>query len=157
MTQDPQALRRVELFVQAGVDINAINSHNETALYIASESKIVEYMIRNGADPGVYNISGNNALSRATQRNNHALIRLLLNEKQDHTKSLKNYGTFLHLAAEFANTETLRLLTQGALQHRPINIKNRAGLTPIQLAIRRCDVDDEWRAAFFKFLGSVDN
>lgn len=155
--QYDQSTRIVELLVRAGVNVNAFNIHNETALHLTLDPVMARFLIKNGADVGGYEIAGHNALSAATLRNNHALIRLFLQERQDHTQSMKNYGSFLHLISEFADTVTLRLLAQGGLTRRSINVTNKAGLTPIELARQRRHVNREWWTAFFEFLHSVED
>ena len=62
----------------------------------------------------------------------------------------------MHVAAESADAATLSLLARGGLQLRDINTKNLEGLTPIQVGLRRQDVDAEWREAFVEFLKAVD-
>lgn len=154
-----ELLRLVKSIVQAGVDVDAKNLRGENALYVAAELDmvaIVEYLIKHEADPSICTKSGSNPLYAAAQRNAHSMVSLLLQEKQDHTETLEDNGTFMHLAAEFADTETLRLLSQGHLQHRDINVKNRAGITPIQLALQRKDVSPGWLKTFCDFLRSID-
>ena len=66
------------------------------------------------------------------------------------------FGTLTHLAAQFADAETLRLLSKGKLQQRDINVKNNAGLSPLNIGLQRDDIDPEWREAFVDFLKSID-
>lgn len=147
--------RIVEVLLRAGVDINAVTSRNETVLYRTCGVEAVECLIRNGIDMSICTTDGDSALSRATRENNHDLIRLFLQGKQDHTRHLTRYGTFLHMVAQFANTETLKLLTHANLQRRPINLTNDAGLTPVEVSHQRRNVGDEWQSTFFDFLESV--
>ena len=156
-SQNDQAFRIVKACVRAGVDVNAVTLLNETALHLTSSLEVAEYLIRIGTDLGVLDNIGHNALSKNVSKNNHALIRLFLQEQLDHTPRLEYYSTLVHLAAEFADTETLTLLAHGGLQRRPINVPNKAGLTPIELANQRRNVDSEWRIAFFNFLDSIDD
>lgn len=154
-----EALRVVEYLVEAGVDVNAARLSGETALQTASEYgrlEVVEYLLKHGADPTICNGSGANPLCQATQRNHHSLIRLFLQERQDHTQELTFYTSFMHLAAEFADTKSLQLLAQGGLKRRDICMKNKQGLTPDQFSRRRKNVDSEWREAFSQFLESID-
>ena len=159
--RDSGGICRVRTLVEADININAQNIYGETALHLAIHpqekyTKLAGYLISHGADPTIYDKRGNNALSYAVRRNCHALVGLLLHKHQDHTKQLDDYGTFMHLVAEFADMKTLRLLTQDRLKRRDINVKNRAGLTPIQIALRRSNVDYEWRDTFFNFLWNID-
>ena len=97
-----------------------------------------------------------NALSYAIQRNCHTLIEMFLHEHLDHTGRLEEHRTFMHLVAEFADTKSLRLLAQNGLRRRNTNIKNSAGLTPVQVALQRQDVGEDWNTAFFAFLKNID-
>lgn len=149
----------INLLMQAGVDVNARDSSGFTAIAWAAHYKevaILECFIRHGANPDVCTNIGHNVLSKVTQSNFHAHIDLLLREHQDHTGSIDQEGTFMHLAAKYADTKTLQLLKRGRLQRRDINAKDPAGMTPNQLALQRTDVGLEWREAFCDFLRSID-
>ena len=151
-----QTLQMTQFFVEIGVDINAGNRYRETPLQFTTELDTAQYLIRNGAKPS-HDMFGNSALSRATQRNDHDLINLFLREHHDHTENMSTYGTFLHMVAQFADTETLRLLAHGNLRRRCTTLKDKAGLTPVELAFRRHDIDAKWRTAFADFIESIDD
>ena len=156
-----EGIKRVEMLVEAGIDVNAQNIYGETALHLGAHPqgryvKSARYLIRHGANPEIYDKRGNNILSNAVNRNYHALIDLLLQERTDHTEYLDEHGTFIHLVAEIANAETLHLLARGYLKRRNISAKNKAGLTPIQLALQRGNIDENWQKAFFTFLRTID-
>ena len=151
----------MEMLVKAGVDVNAQNTYGETALHLGAHPhgkyvKPARYLINHGANPEIYDKRGNNILSNAVKRNYHALIKLLLQERTDHTEHLDEHDTFVHLVAEVANEETIHLLARGNLKRRDINAKNKAGLTPIQLALQRDNINDSWQKAFFTFLRTID-
>ena len=151
----------IKMLVKAGVSIDAQNIYGETALHLAAHpqedyTRSAGYLIDHGANLAIYDKRGNNVLSNAVRKNCHALIGLLLQKHQDHTKHLDDCGTFMHLAAEFADAETLHILTQGRLRRRNINVRNRASLTPIQVALQRNNVDAEWRDTFLAFLKTID-
>ena len=161
LNRNYEGTKKVEMLVEAGVDVNAQNIDGETALHLGAHPqgtwlRPTRYLISHGANPEIYDKRGNNILSKAVGRNYHALISLLLQERTDHTESLDEYGTFMHLVAEVADTETLYLLAQGRLKYRDINMKNKAGLTPIQLALQRDSIDANWQGAFFAFLRTID-
>ena len=62
----------------------------------------------------------------------------------------------MHLTAESADAESLRLLAYGRLQRRDINVKNNRGLTPFQVGLQRDGTDAEWKEAFGDFLKAID-
>lgn len=149
----------LDLLIQAGAEVNVTDGLGDTPLrQVEHEDEVTtaEYLIRNGADPGICNISGSNIFSHATQINCHSLIALLIREHQDHTGWIEHEATFMHLAASYADAERLQMLSHGNLKRRDINVKNGTGLTPCQVGLQRENVDAEWRHAFFDFLRSID-
>ena len=153
---ESESLQIVELLLEKGIDMNAVNDVNETALMLTQSPELAEYLLKRGADSIICGVGGDSALSRATQRNHHDLVALFMREKHDHTWNLPNYGTFMHLAAGFADSKTLKLLAQGRLSRRDINFKDDAGLTPIQVAMQRKNVDAKWWESLISFLKSID-
>ena len=153
-----EALEIIESLVTTGIDLDAQDVSGDTALNTALEMNqpdIANYLIEKGANIKIRNNQGDNALCWATISNCHSTIELLLDRGEDHTTSIERCGTFMHLVAECADLETLRLLA-GSLKCRDINNKNRLGLSPLQIALQREDVDAEWRDAFADFLKAID-
>ena len=146
----------VHHLVSAGVNIDAVDDYNQTALIKTNKFEVAEYLICQGANPRFRDSTGNNALSYAVQLNNHALIYLFLQNRHDHTEEIKHYGTLMHLAAEFSDERTIRMLASGRLQRRNISVENGKCLTPIEVAVQRRDADVLWRDAFWSFLKSID-
>ena len=152
-------LEIMESLLKAGSDINSQNESGYTALICSlsqNNQDVSEYLLEHGADPGLLDLYGNNALCWATRQNCHHVLPFLLRKQQDHTGTLDQWGTFMHLAAQFADADTLRMLAQGRLKPRDINVKNKAGLSPLNLGLQREEVDPEWREAFVDFLKSID-
>ena len=151
-------LEKVKSLLNAGADIDAQDVIGRTPLNRAIDQDnqdVANYLLEYGADLRIYDHTGYDALCWAIRRNFHQTLELLLRRHRDHTKLL-DHGTLMHLAAEFADEETLRLLAQGSLAPRDINVKNPAGLTAINIGFRREDVDGKWTEAFVDFLKSVD-
>ena len=149
-------LQLVKRLVEAGINIDAIDGYGQTALTKTNKLDIAEYLITQGADPSIHDKGGHNALTFAVQLNEHGLLYLYLQERHDHTEKLKYFGTLMHLAAEFGDTKTLEMLSKGGLARRNVGVENEKGLTPIQVALQRKNVDLEWKDAFWSFLKSVD-
>ena len=154
-----RSFKIVKALVEANCEMNVQSHDGSTALDYALDRRhenVAVYLIEHGAALESRNDFGNNTLSWATRKNCHQSLKLLLQRGVDHSTNLDQYGTFMHLAAKRADAETLRLLAQGELQQRDINVKNKAGLSPLNLGLQREDVDAEWREAFVDFLKSID-
>ena len=109
-----------------------------------------------GADIHIKTSYGINALTYAVERNNHPILRLLLQRGADHLGKIEEYGSFLHLVAEYAGLESLRLLTNARLAARDIYHKRSDGLTALDVARKRSGRDLQVFNAFMEFVGSVD-
>ena len=154
-----QALGIAKSLIKAGCEVDLQSTIGQTALHSAihmGNRELVQYLIRKGADMGIPDVAGYNALCFAVEVNFHFAVKFLLLKYQDHTGPIELVGTFMHHAAHRADAETLRLLAQGNLSRRDINVKNEAGLTSRTLSWQRANIDAEWREAFSDFLNSVD-
>lgn len=154
-----EQLEIVQSLVHAGADIDALDEWNESPLTHTLGLKnltVVGYLLEAGADIDIIDVGGNNALSFAAQYNFHSTIGLLLNKGADHVSKINRFCTFMHLVAEHADTQTLRLLARGSLKRRDINVKNQDKLIPMQLSWQREGLDAEWKEAFMEFLISID-
>ena len=130
-----------------------------TPLCIAANygtSEQVELLINRGAKQSSSEKEGHNALSIATQLNRHAIMGALLEHGADHMGTLLDSRTFMHLVAQQANTASLQILLNHRLEARYINVKDKDGLTPLEVGFKREDVDTEWRDLFMQFLRSID-
>ena len=159
LNPESEALELVKSLVQANIDVNARNTSGVTPIMFTQRQnyiQIARYLIQQGADLLIYDDLGQNLFTDAIVLNLHAMISMLLEHHADHTGNMEQYGTLVHLSATYGDVQTLQLLAQGGLRRRNINAKNKAGLTPVQIAIQRENVDAEWRHAFFDFLRSID-
>ncbi|MCJ1324373.1 hypothetical protein MMC10_001035 [Thelotrema lepadinum] len=156
---ESEAYPLIKFFVQAGVDVNVKNMEGETALFFATTrnyARIAWYLMRYGADPKICDKHGRSIFTYAIMMNRHALIYILLEDHADHTEHLEELGTLAHVAATFGDIKTLQLLARGSIKRRNINEQNKLGLTPMQVAQQRKDVDVEWLHAFADFSRSID-
>ena len=156
---DP-VLGRVQTLIKAGSRINVCDDYGNTPLHHAIEWRhvhIATYLIECGADITLCSKSGTNSLSFAVRLNVHPILELIFSKGEyDHTGRIDQHGTLMHLAAECADARSLQLLTKGRLSRRDINVKNKKGLSPCQLALQRQAVDAEWREAWSDFMRSID-
>lgn len=157
---NPSDIESVIVLTQAKSLVNARDSWGRTSLDYAVDygfEDVARYLVTHGADLSGYDHFSDNALSYGVRKNRHSSLELLLEKGQDHTIMNEEYGTLMHMAAEFADQRTLRLLELSGLQPRDIDAKNKKGISPIQIALRRQDAAGlEWRIAFSDFLRALD-
>ena len=149
-------IRVVKCIVQKGVDIDARDGFEQTALLKTNKVEIAEYLIQEGANPRFCDHTGNSALTYVIMLNSHGLIHLFLKNGYDHMDIIKNYGTMLHLAAEFGDSRTIQLFACHNLRKRNVSVENSNGFTPNQLVLQRNDVDTNWREAFWTLQKRLD-
>jgi ankyrin repeat protein len=95
--------------------------------------KIVNLLIENGADVDAVNSNGDRALELATRSNLTEAVRALVNEKAKLTKEdITNLHTFrpcpaLHIAAGLGNVEIVRLLLDQGVQMKEIEYSSYRG------------------------------
>ena len=152
-------LQIIQTLLDARLRVNETNALGRTVLRCAAywaTPELVEYLIDHGANLCLRSYSGPNALSDALKGNRSDNMKVLLEHGADHNSSLPDFGTFLHLVAARADSENLRVLLDYRLKPRDINVKNKEGLTPLQVGFRRENINAEWRDLFVQFLKSVD-
>ncbi len=126
-------VEEVKSLLDRGADVDAQHSgdpSNEqgcTALYYASCSgskEIVELLLQRGADPNIQSRRGRNTLSNTIKNNSQdiaqAIVQLLIKYGADVTIDQK----ILHIAAHYANAETVELLIEAGAN---INFYSRFG------------------------------
>ena len=153
--------RFLDLLLQYKPNVNLQGPCGDSALLEALESRelvVAAKLIRYGANIHLKEQYGFNALSVAVLLNAHIVIPLLLVRGADHHGAIKQHGSFLHLVAEAADTETLKLLAApfSSLAPRDIYTKRDDGRTALEVAKMREDVTLEWQNAFYSCLRAVD-
>ena len=149
----------LEMLLQHNPNLNARGPDGDSAMLIAIEYQhhdVAKRLIEVGADIHIKENAGFNALSVAILFNVHLLIQTLLDRQADHHGPIKQYGTLLHLVAQVADAESLRLLTQGTLATRDVHVKRGDGQTAVDVARARINMTLDWQNAFYAFLWSVD-
>ena len=103
----------VDLFVKAGMDINARDKDGTTALMIASEKGDIEMarlLIQGGADVNANNIDGYTALMYASYKGNLQIAELLIKNKADVNARDKDGWTALRYASIQGQNDIVALL-----------------------------------------------
>ena len=103
----------VELFLGAGIDIDARDRDGRTALMIASERgklKIAELLIRKGADVNGKDIGGYTALMYVAYEGDLEIAKLLIRNKADVRARDKDGWTALMFASIGKNPDMVELL-----------------------------------------------
>ena len=148
----------LELLNTAKVNINNVAASGSSPLTQAiqvQKLKIATRLIHLGAHIHHREPDGTNGLYMATYFNSHEIIRLQLERGGDHIGAVQDpFESYLHLSAHAADHQTLKLLTN-ALTPRDIYFKRKDGMTALDVARERSDVDSNWRNAFNTFIGSV--
>ena len=153
------SLELLDCLISHQANMNALTEEGYSPLgYAASNSrhKVSTRLIELGADIHVKTPDGTTALTNVVSRNSHLVLKLLLQRGADHLGEMYEYGSFLHFAAEHADIESLRLLTNARLATRDIYYKDPNGLTALDVARKRSGRDLQLFNAFMKFIGSVD-
>lgn len=120
---------------------------------------VLAFLVDSGADVEADNGVGHTSLVAALLQNQHACLRFLLEEAgADYLlrKGLPGEDSILHLVAQLGDAETMRIF--GAVRMRGLDItgRNKAGLTPRDIFLRRPVADKVQQAAFEELLGSVE-
>ena len=135
----------VELYLAAGMDINARDEFLQTALYVATAERqyaLASLLVGKGADPNLANDDGRTPLLAAVRNgfdtNRYArapasqqLVNALLERGADVNASDIDGTTPLEEAARLGDADTIRAL---AARGANLGTKNKAGETPLDIA-----------------------
>lgn len=125
----------IQLLIEKGADVNAINKYGKTCLHTAVESydpkpKVVELLIENDADVDAINNNGETCLHIAATTSNIKVVRFLVKEKNADVNARDKYGnTPLHCVDD---VEVMRFLIA---KDAKVNARNKSRYTPLYYAI----------------------
>lgn len=155
--------------VKAGIDINARDSTRRTALLEAirfGHLDAAEMLVDHGAEVNLQDKDGISPLAESIRYNRNATTNKLLQNSFIDTTVLDNCRrSIFHHAASKANNKVLRLLASFKLEGIDPNGRDRDGLMPLDIALKRqaretddsklCLMDEAWVAAFSLVMENV--
>ena len=129
----------VRLLIVQQAQERAELSTGATVLHVAAEKgylAVVRLLLENDCNVGALDHLGRTALHLAARYGHRQVVELLLLRQADVSIKCKSYSTALHLSAEKGYLEITRiLLAVFQSHHYDINIRDKAGQTPMFMAI----------------------
>ncbi len=131
--------RKVQILLDHGVNVNAVQHLGETALMVVAQingniNHIGKLLLKYGADPNIQDINGRTALHKALTNNNSMLVRYLLEHGADPNIQDYNGRTVLFsISYAWCARDKLRILLEYGAN---TNIQNNDGLTFWNIAER---------------------
>lgn len=117
---------------------------------------VLRFLADSGADIEADNGVGHTSLVAALLQNQHACLRFLLGRGADYTLPGLPGENILHLVAQLGDAETMRIFSAIKMRGLDIVERNKAGLTPREIFLRRPTTDKRHQAAFEELLESVE-
>jgi ankyrin repeat protein len=149
----------IELLLRYGAKVDVRDSEGRTAVLMASQNGMLSntlVLLRNGADINL-DAEGWTPLFSCIFWNMHDSIRLLLKEGADVTLKTHEDDSILHVAAQYADIETLIILMEvdlGSVNPQDKNIKDE---TASHVALSRGDEEDEWQKKFCRLVQRISD
>ena len=115
------SLPLLQRLVEVGVDVDAVDDGNETALANAAYNRHTAcaiHLLESGANMDMANgsnASGDGPIQFAVMQNMHEILRQLLKRGANHTRTNSTNSTILHIAAQDGDYETINILKQHGL------------------------------------------
>lgn len=149
--------------VAAGTDVNSralkpgVNDTPASALAAWWGSfDVLKFLVDNGADIEADNGVGHTSLVAGLLQNQHACLRFLLEKGADYLLPELQGENILHLVAELGDTETMHIFSAIGMRGLDIVGRNKAGLTPREIFMRRPATTKVHQTAFEELLASVE-
>jgi ankyrin repeat protein len=123
----------VRLLLETGeADVNAMDLEGKTPLYFATTGEITDILIAYGAQENFTKQSKEkDPLRNAILDNDHKLLKNLIKRGVDINSPDENGNTALHMAASGGYLQSMTILLAAGAD---VNIKNKQGLTPADMA-----------------------
>lgn len=138
---------RIELFIKAGMDVNAKGVDGNTALMQASVNdnfEVVKLLIDNGADVNAKGSEGFTALMVVSSKGNLVIARLLIKKGADVNVKNNDGETALMLASLNGNIEMAKLLIEKGAD---VNAKSNKDKTALRYSFLDTQMSELLRKA----------
>jgi ankyrin repeat protein len=141
LAAETEDLDLIDFCLDAELNINAKNKAGERPLHVAVSAGsvgAVRRLVKAGANPSTWFIFGDekyNLLHIAIGFRNNEVIKAILESPLLEINAVTGYGkkSAIHFAAEMGNSRAIGLL---AAKRADLNIKDKNGDTPLQLALK---------------------
>ena len=138
----------LELFLAHGADIECTNSFDNTPLRLsaaANNPKQVSLLLRRGANINASESDGRTAFHSAIMYRSSAVVKILMdNPALDYELKLDNGSTAIHIAAQYTDFETLKILEATNLSKINLDAVDAKGNTALGIARWRRDENEDW-------------
>ena len=138
----------LDLLVKYGANIEATDRFGSTPLLLAvfeDNHLMVSGLLERGANIDARDLDGWNCLTRALVCNSHNSLRLLLdNTSLDYNVKSERVGTLLHIAAVYADIESLKILMSQGLYRLDPAQEHVDGVTAMEFAQFRGLDNEGW-------------
>lgn len=128
-------LDKVKEELENGANINSLAGDGLSTLQwsIANSPEILEFLLKNGANPNIESVEGATPIMNAVQSNKMEHLKLLIANKADINKQDKRGFTALHRASEMGHIEIVKELLQNGAKKET----EAEGHTALSLATAR--------------------
>jgi len=138
---------RIELFIKAGMDINAKGNNGYTALMVAlmnDNPEIVKVLLEKGADVNARSNAGYTALMFVSSKGNMGATKVLIKKGADVNAKNSDGETPLMLASLRGNVDVAKLLIANGAD---VNAKSNKGDTALKYAYLDKQIEELLRKA----------
>lgn len=150
--------------VEAGIDVDGMTIWNITPMMCVVQNNRVDaarYLLDNGAEVNLKGQDGKTPIYLAVEYNSHETLRLLHSRGADFSlENEANYGgpTIVHFAAQYGDTETVKILTEFKIRISGLYYLTPDGLTIPQVVEQRIDknIMEGFGEAFTELLQSLE-
>ena len=153
----------IDLLINAGIDVNVRDWDGETPLFravFADLTDLAQRLLEHGADPNIASYSlWVNAMHMGVRFDRHTIIPFLLQGGADCKACTKHGRNIAHLAARYAGTRTVQVLTESTLVDLDLDICDEDGKTPTDYITERVAMQDSEvgiHEAFQAFVRSIE-